>query len=123
MIKFKITMEAVNNSNRAPFLYIMNRKRSASVTSVKFMDANTLVCCSFLGQKIYLIRIDPSNGSSTVLDSAVTQFHGLGTETDLCDANSSGQVITSNFYKGRADSNLKCNTLGFNERGWSVGGC
>ena len=24
---------------------------------------------------------------------------------------------------GWADSNLKCNTLGFNERGWNVAGC
>jgi hypothetical protein len=24
---------------------------------------------------------------------------------------------------GRADSKVKCNTLGFNERGWNVAGC
>lgn len=93
-------MEAVNNSDRPAFLYIGSRKRSALVTSVRFLDSQTLVCCSLLGRRIYLISIDPTTGNSDVLDCAETEFSGQGTETDLCDANSENEVITSNFYKG-----------------------
>lgn len=98
--KFKIPLEAKNTSNRPGFLVIKNRKRPASATSVKLLDPDTLVCCSFLGRTLYLIHMDPEACSSRVLSSVETTYKGEGTETDLCDANRSGQIITSNFYKG-----------------------
>lgn len=99
-VKFKIPLEEKNISDRPPFLVIKNRKRPASATSVKFLDPNTLVCCSFLGRTLYLIHLDHEAATSRVLDSVETTYMGADTETDLCHANEFGQIVTSNFYKG-----------------------
>jgi hypothetical protein len=77
-------------------LYVGDRPRYATAGSVRFVDARTLVCCSLLARKIYLIRFDLRGRSFEVLDRADTTYAGIATETDLCDVDGRGHVVTSN---------------------------
>ncbi|MCC7460026.1 MAG: hypothetical protein IT286_01870 [Proteobacteria bacterium] len=95
----EIKMEDINNSGRAP-LFIKDRQRLASSTSVKIVDPNHLICCNFVGRKIYLVHFDPKTGKYHTVDSADTVYGGVTTETDLCDADEFGNIVTSNFYLG-----------------------
>lgn len=81
-------------------LYVGGRPRYATATSVRLLDARTVVCCSLLARKIYLIRFDLGFGSYTVVDSADTVYGGCPTETDLCDSDGRGRVVTSNCEGG-----------------------
>jgi hypothetical protein len=76
--------------------YVGDRKRYATASSVRFIDPHTLVCCSLLARKIYLIRFDLKSGSFETLDSADTMYAGNTAQTDLCDIDGRGHVITSN---------------------------
>jgi hypothetical protein len=96
-----IKLEDINNSGRGP-LFIENRQRLASATSVKFIDRNMLVCCSYVGRKIYVVKFNDDLTSYEIMDSADTIFDGQTTETDLCDTDSHGTIATSNFYLGTA---------------------
>jgi hypothetical protein len=97
--KLVIPFEDINQSGRGP-LFIKDRKRLATMTSVKILDENTLTGCSFVGRKIYLTRFDRKKKTYSMLDSINTTYAGETTETDLCDADSQGNIITSNFYLG-----------------------
>lgn len=99
-MSFKIRLETKFASDRPRFLFIKNRKRSACATSVKILDPSTLVCCSLLGRTMYLVKFDRRTCAAHVLSTIETSFEDSGTETDLCDANDAGQIVTSNFYKG-----------------------
>lgn len=63
---------------------------------MRFVDARTLVCCSLLGRMMYLIRFDLGAGRYDVLDRMETVYGGHSTETDLCDTDGRGHVVTSN---------------------------
>lgn len=76
--------------------YVGDRARYATATSVRFLDPTTIVCCSLLGRTIYLIRFDLDGGRHEVLDWSPTTYAGRTTETDLCDADALGHVVTSN---------------------------
>jgi len=80
--------------------YIGGHKRYATASSVRFLDSCTLVCCSLLARKIYLIRFDLRSGSFKTLDSADTLYAGEKAQTDLCDIDDRGHVITSNCEAG-----------------------
>lgn len=76
--------------------YVGGRARYATASSVRFLDAHTLVCCSLLGRVIYLIRFDLDGARYEVLDRQTTLYAGRSTETDLCDVDGRGYVVTSN---------------------------
>lgn len=80
--------------------YIGSRKRYATASSVRFIDPHTIVCCSLLARRIYLIRFDLENGSYTTLDSGATLYAGNTTQTDLCDSDDRGRIVTSNCEAG-----------------------
>lgn len=77
-------------------LYIAERKRFATATSVKLIDEHTLVCTSLLGRKMYLIHFDIEAGTYKVLDRIDTTLDGQAVETDLCDLDGKGHIATSN---------------------------
>ncbi len=78
-------------------LHVGDGWRYATVGSVRFVDPCTIVCCSLLPRKIYLIRFNLDDGGSfKVLDCAETTYAGRPTETDLCDTDGGGRVVTSN---------------------------
>ena len=82
-------------------VYLERRGRYATVTSVKFLDAETLVCASFLEKKLYLVRFDAKRKTSQILDEIATTHRGVPVETDLADADPAGEnVIVSNFHHG-----------------------
>jgi hypothetical protein len=76
--------------------YIGDRKRFATATSVRFVDPHTIVCCALLARKIYLIRFSLEEGHFKVIDRADTTYAGNTTQTDLCDIDAHGHVVTSN---------------------------
>jgi hypothetical protein len=76
--------------------YVGDRKRYATASSVRFIDPYTLVCCSLLASKIYLIRFDLGSRRFEVLDHADTLYAGKLAQTDLCDLDGQAHVITSN---------------------------
>jgi hypothetical protein len=98
---FSVAMEPLNQSGRGP-LHIQRRARLATSTSVKLLDRNTFVSFSLVGQRGYVVRFDEVAGTSEVLGSIDTTYGGKLVETDSCDADEHGNVITSNFYMGNA---------------------
>jgi tetratricopeptide (TPR) repeat protein len=97
----RIKLEDINPNGRLP-LFFQDRARLGCVTSVKLLDEKTLICCNLVGRRIYLIEFDAVTGHSRVLDSRATVFEGESVETDLCDADREGRVLTTAFYKGSA---------------------
>lgn len=97
----EIELENLNQCGRKP-LFIHDRSRLATATSVKFLDDRTFVTASFVGQRMYLIRLDERNESFQVLDAIDTTFNGELAETDLIEADGQGNIVTSNFYLGSA---------------------
>src|SRR5262249_13005063 len=89
-------------------LFVGDRPRLATASAVRFLDAQTLVCTSLLPRKIYLIRFDLQAGSYTVLDRADTMFGGKTAETDLCDTDGSGSIVTSNCAAGSPRRSRPC---------------
>jgi hypothetical protein len=82
-------------------VYLERRSRYATVTSVKLLDPETLVCASFLEKKLYLVRFDVEQGTHRILDEIATTHRGVPVETDLADADPSGELIAlSNFHHG-----------------------
>lgn len=68
---------------------------------MRLVDARTLVCCSLLARKIYLVHFDLEAGSFVVMDDADTMYAGATTQTDLCDVDGQGRVVTSNCEGGQ----------------------
>ena len=97
--KMLIVLEDINNSDSGS-RYIKGRHRLATATSVKFMDRQTLVCCSYVGRKMYAVQFDLESNASAVIDNIDTIFSCKTTETDLCDTDGNGNVVTSNFFLG-----------------------
>lgn len=123
----RIRLEDINPNGRLP-LFIQNRARLGCVTSVKLLDEKTLICCNLVGRRIYLIEFDAATGRSEVLDSRDTVFEGEPVETDLCDTDGEGRVLTTAFYKGsatlyRRDSARLCHVrdLPFKLQGYAHG--
>jgi len=82
-------------------VYLEGRGRYATVTSVKLVDPETLVCASFLEKKLYLVRFDAKRNTSRILDAIATTHRGLPVETDLADVDPAGEnVVLSNFHHG-----------------------
>lgn len=95
----RIDLEDLQQPDWQP-LYVGDRARYATATSVRFVDAHTIVCCSLLGRVMYLIRFDVDTGQHEVLDRVGTTYGGLSMETDLCDVDGRGNVVTSNCEAG-----------------------
>lgn len=95
----QIHLEDLRRAEWRP-LYVGDRPRYATATSVRLLDARSLVCSSLLARKIYLIRFDLGFGSYAVVDDMSTSCSGSPTETDLCDADGRGRVVMSNCEGG-----------------------
>ena len=80
-------------------VFVGDKKRSSTATSVRLLDENTLACCHFNGCKMYLIRFNLNAQSYEVLDSIETTFQGLKCETDLMGSDDNGNIIVSNFFE------------------------
>lgn len=70
----------------------------AMATSVRLLDAHTVVCCSRGARKICLIRFDLGFDQYAVVDSEGLDSGSM--ESSLCDIDGCGHVITSNGVDG-----------------------
>jgi len=97
-----VTLEDLNRSKFGP-IFVANRKRLATCTSVKIIDHEYLVTASLVGQKLYLIRYQnpeqntEQNTEPQVIDSIDTTYQGKQVDTDLIDYDGQNQIATSNF--------------------------
>lgn len=84
------------NENDKP-IYLGNQTRYSSLTSVAFINENTLVCCSYYNRKMYIIEFNFDTGDYVILDSIYT-FTKRNTPTisDLIDYNHN-LIVTSNL--------------------------
>jgi hypothetical protein len=80
-------------------VYIGERLRKSTATSVVLLDANTLACCHFNGCRMFLIRFDLERGTYTLLDSIDTVYKGTRCETDLMTGDGTGGLVTTNFFQ------------------------
>ena len=87
--------------NRTKFgeLYVGNRKRLATATSISFIDSNTFVTTSLLGLKMYVYRFNFEDKSYTLIDSIDTTYNGKLCATDLIDYHD-GLIVCSNCNLG-----------------------
>ncbi|MEZ4331495.1 MAG: hypothetical protein R3F35_07060 [Myxococcota bacterium] len=82
-------------------VYLERNSRYATVTSVKLLDRETLVCASFLERTLYLVRFDAVRRTHRILDAIPTTWRGTPVETDLADADPTGtDIVLSNFHHG-----------------------
>jgi hypothetical protein len=87
-------MEARNSSGHSEY-FVGDRKRLATCTGVRIVDANHIVCSSLAGQQIYLWRRTAGGDNWVVIDSVNTTYYGERVCTDLID-HDDGFFITSN---------------------------
>jgi len=80
-------------------LYVGDRSRPSSATSVYLLDPNTLVCCHFDGCKILLIRFDLNNGVYRFMQCSDTTFNQEKIQTDLLAGDGNGNLAVSNGYQ------------------------
>ena len=80
-------------------VYIGERVRKSTATSVVLLDATTLACCHFNGCRMFLIRFDLERGTHTLLDAIDTVFNGQRCETDLMSGDGAGRLVTTNFFQ------------------------
>ena len=77
---------------------IKDKTRNSGLTSVCFVDDDTVLCADFNDKRIYLASI--AGGSLDILDTHSTQIaDGTAVQTDLMDFKD-GQIVVSNFYQG-----------------------
>lgn len=74
---------------------IGERKRDATISGVKILSADRLLCNSLAGRRLYLVEIS----SGRIIDSIETTHRGEPTTTDVCDARGD-RIITSNVDIG-----------------------
>lgn len=97
---FAIDLPDLTGSGLRP-VYLEQKSRYATVTSVRLLDHETLVCASFLEKKLYLIRFDLERRTHRILDTIATTYGGMPVETDLADVDATGEFIAlSNFHHG-----------------------
>lgn len=83
----------------AEIVYVGERSRPSSVTSVVLLDPNTLACCHFDGCKIFIFRFDLEKGTYYLLDFIDTTFSQEKCQTDLIASDGRGNLIVTNAHK------------------------
>jgi hypothetical protein len=97
---FTIPLESLNRSKYG-YMYLVDRKRVATATSIKFLDKNHFIVCSLVGMKMYLYHFDYNNQTYELLDQIDTTYNNKCVVTDLCDYNSNNNLIAlTNFDEG-----------------------
>lgn len=95
----KLVIPMENLASPRKDVYIGERVRQSTTTSVIFLDANTIACCHFNGCRMFLIRFDLGRGTFKVIDSIDTVFGGEKVETDLMGGDGTGNLVTTNFFQ------------------------
>ncbi len=95
----KLVIPISEMESYAEMVYVGDRPRPSSTTSVYLLDPNTLVCCHFDGCKILLVRFDLDRGSCRFLQCSDTTFNQERVQTDLLAGDGNGNLAVSNGHK------------------------
>lgn len=90
-----IKLEDINNTGHGP-LYIGQRSRLAGCTSVKLINHEYLLACSFVGKRMYLVHYDMDGNRHRVTSCINTQYRNQDVSTDLVDFDGHNLILTSN---------------------------
>ena len=81
-------------------MYIKDKKRLATVTSIVFLDDKHFVAASLAGAKLYLYHIDYHKNEYQLLSECDTIASDDLTITDLIDYDGKDTLVVSNFRDG-----------------------
>jgi hypothetical protein len=79
-------------------VFIGDRGRLSTATSVALLDKNTIACAHFSGKKLYVYRFDIKKQSYEIISSIDTSYNGESCKTDLMTSNVHGKIVTTNFF-------------------------
>lgn len=86
-----------NNSPWGP-LFIGQRQRLSTMTAVKLLDETTLLACSLVARRLYVVHFDMAAMTSEIIsESCVTEYAGVPTSADLIDVRGD-RIATSNLH-------------------------
>jgi 6-phosphogluconolactonase (cycloisomerase 2 family) len=98
MISKTLTIPIDDIKTPKPTVYIGNKGRHSTATSVALMKPDVLVVCHFDGCRMFALHFDIESGAYRKISELPTTFSGKPCETDLMAANEDGLIATSNFY-------------------------
>jgi hypothetical protein len=80
-------------------VYVGDRVRPSTATSIVLLSPNILACCHFNGCRIFLIEFDITKSAYKLIYETETLYNGKKTETDLMHTDLKGNIVVSNFYE------------------------
>lgn len=88
-----------NLSLETPQVFVGDRPRPSTVTSVIFLSPNLIVCSHFNGCKMFVIKFDLLSNAFEVVQTLDTTYNGQKCETDLLASDDYGSIVSTNFFK------------------------
>ena len=88
-----------NLSLSTPQVFVGDKPRLSTVTSVIFLSPNLIVCSHFNGCKMFVIRFDLPSNTFDVVQELDTTYGGQKCETDLLASDDCGNIVSTNFFK------------------------
>ena len=79
------------------WVYVGDRARLSTITSVVFLSPNVFVCSHFNDCSMHLVHFDLNNQTYQVICSIDTTYAGQKCETDLLATDGSNNIIATNF--------------------------
>ncbi|HUO44246.1 MAG TPA: hypothetical protein VMT94_04965 [Burkholderiales bacterium] len=95
----KLIIPISEMESSAEMVYVGDRARPSSATSVYLLDPNTFVCCHYDGCKILLVRFDLNGGSYRFLQCSDTVSNREKVQTDLLAGDGNGNLVVSNGHQ------------------------
>jgi hypothetical protein len=82
-----------------PQVFVGDRPRLSTVTSVILLSPNLMVCSHFNGCKMFVIKFDLPSSTFEVVQELDTTYGGQKCETDLLASDDCGNIVSTNFFK------------------------
>ncbi len=79
-------------------VFVGEKSRTSTSTSVVLLSPNTLACCHFDGCVMFLLRFDLERRQFETIQTIPTLFGGKPAETDLMATDGAGRLATTNLY-------------------------
>ena len=95
-----------NLSLSTPQVFVGDKPRLSTVTSVIFLSPNLIVCSHFNGCKMFVIKFDLPTNTFDVIQELDTTYRGQKCETDLLASDKCGNIVSTNFFKNTCTSYL-----------------
>lgn len=95
----QLTINLEEISSERDLVYVGDRVRPSTATSIVLLSPNILACCHFNGCRIFLIEFDIIKSTYKLIYETETLYNGKKTETDLMHTDLEGNIVVSNFYE------------------------